>query len=204
MHKTEQEVFWAGEFGNDYISRNEGCEIVAGNLALFSKVLERTGGVGSVIEFGANIGLNLRALKTLLPGAEFAGIEINAKAAEKLGELGFVDVHHGSILEFFPKKQFDFVFSKGVLIHIAPESLPDVYDKLYETSARYICLAEYYNQDPVEIPYRGHAGKMFKRDFAGEMLKRYSDISLVGYGFVYQHDPVFPLDDITWFLLEKK
>jgi spore coat polysaccharide biosynthesis protein SpsF len=79
-----------------------------------------------------------------------------------------------------------------------------VYDKLYASSARYICIAEYYSQDPVEITYRGHTAKLFKRDFAGDLLKRFPTLSLTGYGFVYQNDPMFPLDDITWFLLEKK
>jgi len=68
---------------------------------------------------------------------------------------------------------------------------------------RYICLAEYYNPTPMEVPYRGHSGRLYKRDFAGEMLERFPDLSLVDYGFVYHRDPNFPLDDITWFLLEK-
>lgn len=204
IYKTEQEDFWAGEFGNEYIGRNEGQSIVAGNTALFASILQKTHGVDSVIEFGANIGLNLCALKRLLPEATFAGVEINAKAATQLRQLGFVDVSHQSILDYPAQARHDLVLTKTVLIHIAPEQLPSVYDKLYASSARYICIAEYYSQNPVEITYRGHSGKLFKRDFAGDMLNRFPDLSLAGYGFVYQKDPMFPLDDITWFLLEKK
>lgn len=91
-----------------------------------------------------------------------------------------------------------------VLIHINPDYLPIVYDKLYETSRRYICVAEYYNPFPVEVLYRGNEEKLFKRDFAGELMDRHSDLVLVDYGFQYHRDNVFPLDDITWFLLEKK
>jgi spore coat polysaccharide biosynthesis protein SpsF len=40
--RTEQERFWAGEFGDNYISRNDGAHIIASNIALFSKILERT------------------------------------------------------------------------------------------------------------------------------------------------------------------
>jgi spore coat polysaccharide biosynthesis protein SpsF len=203
-YKTHQEEFWAGAFGTEYIARNEGAEIVAGNIALFSKVLERTSGVRSVIEFGTNTGLNLIALRTLLPKAEFAGIEINAAAAARVQQLNFVDVIHQSILDYQPRRTYEFVLTKAVLIHIDPDCLSAVYDRLYASSSRYICIAEYYNQSPVETTYRGHAGKLFKRDFAGEMLRRFPDISLLGYGFAYQHDPVFPIDDITWFLLEKK
>jgi spore coat polysaccharide biosynthesis protein SpsF len=79
-----------------------------------------------------------------------------------------------------------------------------VYDLLYQASNRYICLAEYYNPSPVEVTYRGHTGKLFKRDFAGELRQRFGDLQLVDYGFVYHGDPNFPQDDLTWFLFAKK
>ena len=64
-------------------------------------------------------------------------------------------------------------------------------------------VAEYYNPSPVELPYRGHEGKLFKRDFAGELMDRHSTLTLVDYGFAYHRDNCFPQDDLTWFLLEK-
>ena len=66
-YKTEQELFWVGEFGDDYSDRNIGINWVASNTAFFSKILNRTHDIQSVIEFGSNIGLNLNALKRLLP-----------------------------------------------------------------------------------------------------------------------------------------
>ena len=36
---TEQENFWAGEFGNAYIKRNEDDKILAGKTAFFAKIL---------------------------------------------------------------------------------------------------------------------------------------------------------------------
>jgi pseudaminic acid biosynthesis-associated methylase len=91
-----------------------------------------------------------------------------------------------------------------VLIHIDPGRLRDAYAALYNASRRYICLAEYYNPAPVEVTYRGHQGKLFKRDFAGEMLDLYGDLRLLDYGFQYRRDPLFPQDDLTWFVLEKR
>ena len=70
-------------------------------------------------------------------------------------------------------------------------------------SKRYICIVEYYNPTPVSVSYRGHDDRLFKRDFAGEMMDKYNDLRLVNYGFVYHRDLNFPLDDLTWFLLEK-
>ena len=90
-----------------------------------------------------------------------------------------------------------------MLIHVHPDNLHKVYDNLYNNSRRYILIAEYYDPKPVTLTYRGHKNKMFKRDFAGEMLDKYYNLSLVGYGFCYHRDPAFPQDDISWFLLEK-
>jgi len=203
MYKTEQEAFWAGEFGNHYINRNNDTELVAANMALFARVLKATQSMSSVIEFGANIGLNLRAIRHLLPKAELAAVEINEQAVAALKTQSDLTVFHQSILDFEPEITHDFVLIKGVLIHINPDVLTDVYEKLYQASRRYICVAEYYSPNPVEMPYRGHAGKLFKRDFAGEMIDRYSDLTLLDYGFVYHRDMHFAQGDVNWFLLEK-
>ncbi len=204
MFQTEQEQFWATDFGNEYVNRNKGAHIIASNLALFAKILARTQSVNSVIEFGANIGLNLSALNLLLPQAQLAAIEINQAAVTELqANLPQVQLHHQSILDFVPAQQFDLVLIKGVLIHINPDKLPQVYDLLYQSSQQYLCISEYYNPTPVAIPYRGHEDKLFKRDFAGEMLDRYPDLQLVDYGFNYHRDLHFPQDDTTWFLLKK-
>lgn len=204
IFKTEQEVFWAGEFGNEYIERNVGDRWVASNTALFAKILSKCNGVNSLIEFGANIGLNLKAIRSLLPEAELEAIEINATAVERLKTWGGVNkVRHESILDFKADRTWDIALIKGVLIHINPDQLTNVYSALYNASSRYIIVAEYYNPSPVEVNYRGHTGKLFKRDFAGEMLDAYPDLRLVEYGFVWRRDPMYPQDDCTWFLLEK-
>ena len=203
LYKTEQEEFWAGSFGEEYIKRNQGKELLASNLALFTKMLKGAK-PSSIIEFGANIGMNLQALETLLPNADLSAIEINKIASEQLQtKLPRATVFNQSILEFESKDTFELALIKGVLIHINPSELPLVYQKLYDSSSRYILVAEYYNPSPVEINYRGHTGRLFKRDFAGEMLNTFENLRLLDYGFQYHKDPVFPADDITWFLMEK-
>lgn len=203
--KTEQEKFWASsEWGEDYIKRN-GQELIKNNINFFSSIFEKCTNVNSIIEFGSNIGMNLHAIDKLFNSVELSAIEINTEAVSELKKLDFLtDVFHESILEFKAKKTWDFVFIKGVLIHINPEYLDTVYEKLYECSNKYILIAEYYNPSPVTIKYRGHEDRLFKRDFAGEMLEKYDDLELVDYKFVYHKDNNFPQDDITWFLLKKK
>jgi spore coat polysaccharide biosynthesis protein SpsF len=95
------------------------------------------------------------------------------------------------------------VLIKGVLIHINPDVLQKVYQNLYDASLKYICICEYYNPVPVTINYRGHVDRLFKRDFAGEIMDKFPDLKLVDYGFVWKRDNNFPQDDATWFLLEK-
>ncbi len=203
--KTEQEKFWAGSFGVDYIERNKSAEYLASNLNFFSKALQRVGTPTSILEFGANIGMNLKAIKLLFPNIELSAIEINDQAAEVLKETIPADkINHCSIFDFEPTEKVELSLIKGVLIHINPDMLDTVYTKLYEASSKYILLCEYYNPAPVAIPYRGHDDRLFKRDFAGELMDKYPDLKLIDYGFSYKRDPAFPQDDITWFLMEKK
>ena len=199
--KTEQEQFWATEFGNDYINRNQ--DFVK-SIPLFSEVISRTSNVKSAIEFGCNIGLNLKALSILLPESQLTGVEINNNACKLLEEWGGCNVINKSIFDYNENKKYDLSIIKCVLIHINPDKLNDVYEKLYDSSNRYILIAEYYNPTPVNIGYRGHSNKLFKRDFAGEMLDKYRNLILVDYGFIYHRDNYFQQDDINWFLLEKK
>lgn len=203
--KTPQEEFWAGEFGNSYINRNQGKQLLASNLNFFTNALRSTDKVSTCLEFGANIGMNLRALGLLHPNMLLKAIEINEEAATELASyIGSENVFQGSIFDFPVDEKVELALIKGVLIHINPDMLPMVYDKLYSASSKYILVAEYYNPSPVAISYRGHNDRLFKRDFAGEMLDTFSDLKLVDYGFAYKRDVLFPQDDITWFLLEKK
>lgn len=203
-YSTQQESFWAGEFGNAYTERNDGLECVASNLVLFSRILACTSSISSIIEFGANRGLNLIALKQLKPSASFDAVEINKRAVTHLSKYEWLKTHHTSLLKYSAnKKKSDLVLIKGVLIHLNPETLVKAYDILYQSSSKYICIAEYYNPTPISVPYRGHKDQLFKRDFAGEMIQRYSNLKLVDYGFAYHRDPNFPQDDLTWFLLIK-
>lgn len=202
--KTEQEHFWAQKFGDDYINRNTLIENLPSRLSLFSRILSHTKDVNEFFEFGANIGNNLYAIHKLMPNAVIKAIEINRKAVEELrSQVWIKEAHHGSLLDQSFPKCADFSFTSGVLIHINPDELYKAYNALYETSRRYVMICEYYNPSPVSIPYRGHKDRLFKRDFAGEMMDTYPDLKLIDYGFCYHRDSKFPMDDLNWFLMEK-
>lgn len=203
-YMTDQESFWAGSFGTEYIRRNQGDAMIASNLNFFVRALSSTQGIKSCVEFGANIGLNLAAIKLLYPGIELHGIEINADAiAELKNVIPPKHAFHESILDFEITRHWDLALVKGVLIHINPDELSLVYEKLVAATCKYLLVAEYYNPTPVAIPYRGHADRLYKRDFAGEILDLHPEMRLIDYGFIYRRDTKFPQDDMTWFLLEK-
>lgn len=205
-YKTEQEDFWAGEFGDDYLKRNGLTpSSLASRLALWSKIVRNCPRrPSSILELGANIGINLHAFAMLLPGASLTGLEINSSAANVLRQWGGAEVIETSLFDFSHQKKWDFVFTSGVLIHLSPDLLPDAYVTMATCSSRYVCMVEYYNPSPVTVTYRNNTEKLFKRDFAGEFLAANTEFELRDYGFVYHKDPIFPGDDLTWFLLERQ
>lgn len=202
-YSTEQEQFWAGEFGEGYIERNSDESVFVSNVALFRDILRHTAGVSSVVELGCNIGLNLRALKFISPSMHLVGYEINEQAAALAAASNVGEIRQETILnDLTSGGKYDLAFTKGVLIHINPEELSKVYENLHVLSQRYIVVCEYYNPSPVKVAYRGNSDRLFKRDFAGDLLDKY-DLKLLDYGFTYHRDNLFPQDDVTWFLLEK-
>lgn len=205
--KTEQENFWMDEFGDHYIERNNSKELIASNIHLFSNIISKTKGIKSILEFGSNIGTNLIALGNLIPECELSAIEINKKASQiAVNNIGKnLKMYNQSILDFEIDYKRNLVFTKGVLIHINPDELQNVYEKLYQSSNQYILVCEYYNITPVNVVYRGFDNKLFKRNFCGEIMEKYPDLELVDYGFAYHKDASYycKQDDITWFLMKK-
>lgn len=200
--KSAHETMWAGKFGDEYTARNQGA--VAFNTSFFARALARTHGVRSMIEFGAGTGQNIEAIRNLIPEIECTAVEINAEAARHL-DRPYVQVFQGSLFRYpTPTNPFDLVLTKGLLIHIQPKELRKAYHKLHACTRRYILLCEYYAPKETMIPYRGMNDRLWKRDFAGEMLDAYpKTLRLADYGFQYHRDPNWPQDDLNFFLLEK-
>ena len=199
--KTEH--LWKYEFGDKYIKRTNTSKHLKSNIYFFNKIIKKKYKIKSIFEFGCNIGLNFEAIKNIDKKISLSGVEINEKAIKILNSKNIADVFHSSIKNFQTNKLYDLTFTKGVLIHIPPSELNSVYNKIYKFSKRYILIAEYYNPTPLDLNYRGFKKVLFKRDFAGEIMKKFKNLRLIDYGFIYHKDPNFPLDDINWFLMEK-
>lgn len=199
--ESDQEKFWKSDFGTDYAGRN--VHLADARKPFFAKVLEKTGPIASVCELGANIGENLTSLHELSPELELSATEINETAFHRLQQLGFVQAFHQAIQVFEPARTYDLVFTCGVLIHLNPADLEETYRKMMRLSNRFILVNEYYNPTPTQIVYRGHENRLFKRDFAGELLDLGgSGLRVIDYGFLWQRlEPAW--DNTTWTLLEK-
>jgi pseudaminic acid biosynthesis-associated methylase len=198
--------FWSGGFGDEYTQRNDGDVIVKNNVMFFKKIFKSTGPITSVLELGCNKGLNLIAIDYLDHRLDIAGVDCNKKAITEcsayFSKKSNANFYYHDIAELSLPYKYDFVFTKGVLIHVQPDKLQSVYKRLFDFSSKYIMIAEYYNPTPVDIVYRGHDLKLYKRDFADDIMQRFP-VKLIDYGFAY-HGDKYPQDDLTWFLFEKE
>ncbi len=193
-----QEKFWKGQFGNKYSKRHKKYK-----KNFFKEIINKKINIKSVFEIGTNVGNNLDIIKSIKKNVITKGVEINKFAALKAGSKGH-DVNNCSILNLKENKNLksDLTLSCGVLIHINPKDLKKVYKKLYDLSKKYILIAEYFNDYPIKIKYRGHSNVLFKRDFAKEIKDIYK-LKIVDYGFIWAEDKRYNRDNLNWFLLKK-
>jgi pseudaminic acid biosynthesis-associated methylase len=203
----KQESLWRNDFGDDYTDRNAvGDAHLAALTKNWARVLNVTEGAPprTIFEGGANIGLNLRALRRLTD-ARFIALEPNAKARQRLIDDAVVapdDVVDGLLSKIpLPDGAVDLAFTSGVLIHVPPDDLLASCKELARVSRRYVIALEYFSDKPEEIPYRGHTEALFKRDFGGFYLDNVPGLRLLDYGFSWKR--VTGLDNLTWWVMEK-
>lgn len=170
---TDTADFWKGDFGAAYIARNQ--IDYRTRMDFFREVLNLTN-AGNVLEVGCNKGHNLLAIAAVSPWVEIAGCDINATATELARSVlpeAFIENIGANELDQFGIK-FDLVFTAGVLIHIAPESLKAVMQSIIDASEKYVLAVEYESSAEIEVTYRGHEGKLWRRPFG----RLYQDMGL--------------------------
>jgi pseudaminic acid biosynthesis-associated methylase len=199
---------WKGAFGDDYIDRNSADpRRISVSIRLWADILKLMIGdpPRSILEVGANVGINLRALRALTD-AELFAVEPNDKARNILARDGVV--YAGNLRSdiaqqiSFPDGVADLAFSSGVLIHIHPNDLLEAMANIYRCAKRYIGCIEYFSDQPQPVQYRGEREALFKRDFGSEWLDNFPDLKVIGYGFAWKR--VTGLDNLTWWLFKKE
>lgn len=203
---NEQENFWATTYSENYIQKNGNFNqelLVEG----WTKILKSIDAPLTILECGANIGRNIKALDQIFPQAEITAIEISKDAADILSrKFENLKVINASIMESeLDANYFDLTFTMGVLIHVHPKNLLKNMEKIVASSKRYIIIGEYFNRTPVSISYQGCNDMLFKRDFGKFVLDHFgSQLTLVDYGFLWgQIYDKAGFDDITWWVFEK-
>jgi pseudaminic acid biosynthesis-associated methylase len=193
------EELWSGDFGDEYIERN--AQAGAGRGPFWRDLL--TGlHVQSVLEVGCSVGPNLRWISELVQMSAVYGVDVNDEALARVRTtLPRVNAVHAPARELpFRDRIFDLVFTTGVLIHLPPALLPLAMAEIVRCSRRYVLCGEYYADELIEVPYRGHEGALFKRDFGDLYRELFPELRIVREGFLGSEDG---FDDVTWWLFER-
>ncbi len=163
------------------------------------------GPLESILECGCNIGRNINILNHLMPRAEKSIVAISPEAFSIVtGRYNFFDALNCSILASnFGGKQFDLVFTTGVLIHISPENILENMVKIYTHSKKYIVLCEMFSRVPRTVIYRGENDLLFTRDFGGFLLDNFR-CKVLDYGFLWgRYYDTAGFDDGHYWVFEK-
>jgi len=194
---------WTGEFGNEYVSRNANAD--TGRVATWKLLLSSLPRLPeSVLEVGANIGLNLEAIGRLID-CELYASEPNDLAREELIQSELMPERNvtGDFARKlrWPDEHVDLAITCGLLIHIPRDELVQSMKEIYRTSKRYIISGEYFAPHEEMIPYRGKPNALWRRDYGSIWMDNFPDL--------YCHASVFAwkrqtgLDNITFWVFEK-
>jgi len=141
MPINKQEKFWAGDEGDAYLTRNFEQGNRYSERAPFYKLFESIPNKNiSILEVGCSCAINLSILEDL-GFKNFTGIDIGEAAIEEARKrMPTSNFIVGSILNLpFEDKQFDLVFSSGVLIHQDPnENLFTAMQEINRCSSQYV------------------------------------------------------------------
>ena len=186
--KTQQIDVWTGAFGRDYTERNRFEDDEAFNKLYVERYGRTRDDINNdwlkdvprdarILEVGANIGNQLRALHRL-GFRHLFGVEIQRACVEEAKQrVPQADVVEGSAFDIpFKDGFFDLVFTNNVLIHIAPGDIGAVMDEMHRVSRRWIWGFEYYAPEFTEIPYRGKTDLLWKADYGRLFLERFKDL----------------------------
>ncbi len=193
---------WTGDFGNNYTRRNGGSTFEA-RRQLWRILLPRH--CESILEVGANIGLNLEAIGTFSQ-AELYACEPNEMAREALHDsnVGVSATHITADFAHkisFPDGIADLAFTMGVLIHIPTDKLIQSMREIHRCAKRWIVCGEYFAPQEEMIPYRGHDNALWRRDYGSLYLDNFPDLQCISTMFAWRR--MTGLDNLTFWVFEK-
>lgn len=213
--KDTQLETWMGEFGDEYTDRNMPDDKIIQQRMMFMSGMMSTlpnipyqGEPKSILEVGANVGANLRALEAVYKlhdkQVDLFAVEPNTKAKKILMNQNIqgLKIIEGDACHIgAPTASMDVVFTCGVLIHIHPNNFQAALGELYRVSRKFIMCAEYFSPETREIKYRDREGLLWTRDYGEEWLKAFPALRCCGYSFAWKR--FTGMDNLTWWTFEK-
>lgn len=213
--KDKQLEAWQGEFGNEYTDRNTPDEkTIQQRMAFMSGMMSTLPGLPpygdpqSILEVGANVGANLRALDNIYKmndkQVQLHAVEPNEKARKILINQdinGFKLINGHACKIEANDATYDVVFTCGVLIHIHPNNLQMAMGEIYRVSRKFIMCAEYFSPESREIKYRDQDSMLWARDYGEAWLQFHSGLRCCGYSFAWKR--FTGMDNLTWWTFEK-
>jgi len=203
---NKQLEHWTGTAGHEYIERNDFADYkLKQGVTAFKRILKGLK-FRSLLEVGANIGLNLWFINEIFKGKKtLYAVEPFQEAFEVLLYQKYFNVRaancDGYKLPHYDE-EIDIVMTSGVLIHVSPENLKKMTDEIVRVSKKYIICSEYFSDKPEAIPYRGQTGLLFKRDFGKWYVDNYN-LKCINYGFLWRTE-LSIFDNLTWWVFEKQ
>ncbi len=191
---------WTGDFGNQYVKRNANSD--TGRYEVWKMLLPRN--VESVLEVGANIGLNLEAIGRIRDIELFAS-EPNELAREELVAANLMP-ERNITADFarklrWPDNVADLVLTCGLLIHIPKDDLVASMKEIYRCAKRWIICAEYFAPQEEMISYHGKPNALWRRDYGSLWLDQFPDLRCDHVAFAWKR--MTGLDNLTIWVLEK-
>jgi pseudaminic acid biosynthesis-associated methylase len=194
---TPQEEFWKGSFGDQYVDRNR--VNWRARIPFWRKIIDLTQ-PRSILEVGCNIGSNLRAIRSINHGIHAWGCDINQAALQEAADAG-LSVVDASVFQLHELvgglPGFDLVCTVGMLIHVDGKDLSRAMDEIIAASKRYVLAVEYADETEVEVNYRGHSERLWRRPFG--KLYEAKGLKIVAQGDA----PANAFDQCAWWLCEK-
>jgi len=195
---TAQESFWKTDFGNSYTERNN--PNWKKRVPFFLDMLHLAKSPRSILEVGCNKGVNLKCIRAIDPMIAAWGCDVNQQALQQASDAG-LSVAECSVFDL--KKEwkhggFDLTMTVGMLIHIGPKDLERAMRSIIGASKRYVLAVEYADETEVEVNYRGHSERLWRRPF-GKLYEA------LGLKMVAQGEaPGDAFDRCAFWLMERK
>lgn len=209
---TSQERAWFGKHGFRYIVHHLEEDWEQTRIPFWTMALSLVPEAESFCEFGANIGSNLKAIRKIRPMASIHAVEVNPIACEILRAEKFLATS-ASISQVELGEKYDFVFSRGVLIHVKPSELQAAMRRMAEHSSRYVMIFEHYSDTMESLQGYGEVvakttgepseGYQFWSDFSGEFAKLYPKWVIVRSGVQTKLDARPKHGDLHWTIFRR-